>query len=145
MDSRNSISKILNRLENEMPLVEEGDIIETIKTIYPSSKIPKEERNIILEGIEMTMPMASSRESKLLLEREKSRLLEVYKDIDRGDILIVKEIHPNKIIVENCSVKDEYKKDFEIEKLDIIKGNFNVVKRRSIDLIKTLNKLIGDS
>lgn len=145
MDSRNSISKILNRLENEMPLVEEGDIIETIKTIYPSSKIPKEERNIILEGVEMTMPMASSRESKLLLEREKSRLLEVYKDIDRGDILIVKEIHPNKIIVENCSVKDEYKKDFEIEKLDIIKGNFNVVKRRSIDLIKTLNKLIGDS
>jgi hypothetical protein len=145
LDSRNSISKILNRLENEMPLVEEGDIIETIKTIYPSSKIPKEERNIILEGIEMTMPMASSRESKLLLEREKSRLLEVYKDIDRGDILIVKEIHPNKIIVENCSVKDEYKKDFEIEKLDIIKGNFNVVKRRSIDLIKTLNKLIGDS
>lgn len=145
MDSRNSISKILNRLENEMPLVEEGDIIETIKTIYPSSKIPKEERNIILEGIEMTMPMASSKESKLLLEREKSKLLEVYKDIDRGDILIVKKIHPNKIIVENCSVKDEYKKDFEIEKLDIIKGNFNVVKRRSIDLIKTLNKLIGDS
>ena len=45
----------------------------------------------------------------------------------------------------NPSLKEEYKKDFEIEKLDIIKGNFNVVKRRSIDLIKTLNKLIGDS
>lgn len=145
MDSRNSISKILNRLENKMPLVEEGDIIETIKTIYPSSKIAKEERNIILEGVEMTMPLASSRESKMFLKREDSKLLNVFKDLDRGDILIVKEIHPNKIIVENCSLREEFRKDFEIEKLDIIKGNFNVVKRRSIDLIKTLNKLIGDS
>ena len=48
MDSRNSISKILNRLENEMPMVEEGDRIETIKTIYPSLKIPKKERCLIL-------------------------------------------------------------------------------------------------
>ena len=145
MDSRNSISKILNRLENEMPMVEEGDIIETIKTIYPSLKIPKKERNIVLEGVEMTMPLASSRESKMLLNKENSKLLNIFRDIDRGDILIVKEIHPKKIVVENCSLKEEYKKDFEIEKLDIIKGNFNVVKRRSIDLIKTLNKLIGDS
>lgn len=145
MDSRNSISKILNRLENEMPLVEEGDIIETIKTIYPSLNSSKEKRNIILEGVEMTMPLASSRETKILLKKENSKLLKVFKDMDRGDILIVKEINPNKIVVENCSLKEEYKKDFEIEKLDIIKGNFNVVKRRSIDLIKTLNKLIGDS
>lgn len=145
MDSRNSISKILNRLENEMPLVEEGDIIETIKTIYPSLNSSKEKRNIILEGVEMTMPLASSRETKVLLKKENSKLLKVFKDMDRGDILIVKEINPNKIVVENCSLKEEYKKDFEIEKLDIIKGNFNVVKRRSIDLIKTLNKLIGDS
>lgn len=145
MDSRNSISKILNRLENQMPLVEEGDIIETIKTIYPSLNSSKEKRNVILEGVEMTMPLASSRETKILLKKENSKLLKVFKDIDRGDILIVKEINPNKIVVENCSLKEEYKKDFEIEKLDIIKGNFNVVKRRSIDLIKTLNKLIGDS
>ena len=107
MDSRNSISKILNRLENEMPMVEEGDIIETIKTIYPSLKIPKKERNIVLEGVEMTMPLASSRESKMLLNKENSKLLNIFRDIDRGDILIVKEIHPNKIVVENCSLKEE--------------------------------------
>ena len=93
MDSRNSISKILNRLENEMPMVEKGDIIETIKTIYPSLKTPKEERNIIFEGVEMTMPLASSKESKMLLSKEKSKLLNVFRDTDRGDILIVKEIH----------------------------------------------------
>ena len=73
MDSRNSISKILNRLENEMPMVEKGDIIETIKTIYPSLKTPKEERNIIFEGVEMTMPLASSKESKMLLSKDSQR------------------------------------------------------------------------
>lgn len=144
MDKRNSISKILNRLENQIPIIEEGDIIETIKTIYPSSNLPKSEKNIILEDIEITMPLASSKESKLFLKKDKSILLEVYKDLDRGDILIVKEVKPNKIIVENCSLKEEYKKDFEIEKLDIIKGNFTVVKRRSVDLVKTLNKLMGE-
>lgn len=143
MDNRNTIGKILNRLENQMPLVEEGDIIETIKTFFPSFNIPKHDKNIIIEGVEMTMPFASSMETKMMLTRDKSLLLSIYKDINRGDILSVKEVKPNKIVVENLSIKEEYRKDFEIEKLDIIKGNFNVVKRKSIDLIKTLNKLMS--
>lgn len=143
MDNRNTIGKILNRLENQMPLVEEGDIIETIKTFFPSFNIPKHDKNIIIEGVEMTMPFASSMETKMMLTRDKSLLLSIYKDTNRGDILSVKEVKPNKIVVENLSIKEEYRKDFEIEKLDIIKGNFNVVKRKSIDLIKTLNKLMS--
>ena len=89
MDSRNSISKILNRLENEMPMVEEGDIIETIKTIYPSLKIPKKERNIVLEGVEMTMPLASSRESKMLLNKEKS-VIKKFSDV-KGELTAEEE------------------------------------------------------
>lgn len=143
MDNRNTIGKILNRLENQMPLVEEGDIIETIKTFFPSFNIPRHDKNIIIEGVEMTMPFASSMETKMMLTRDKSLLLSIYKDTNRGDILSVKEVKPNKIVVENLSIKEEYRKDFEIEKLDIIKGNFNVVKRKSIDLIKTLNKLMS--
>ena len=145
MDNRNTISKILNRLENQMPIVEEGDIIETVKTLFPSYKVPKEEKNIIIEGMEMTVPCASSKETKSMLEKDKSLLLNIYKDLDRGDILTVKEVKPNKVIVENLSIKEEYRKNFEIEKLDIIKGNFNVIKRKSIDLIKTLNRLMGEN
>lgn len=145
MDSRNTIVKILNNLENQMPIVEEGDIVETIKTFFPKYDVPKSEKNIVLENIEMTMPYASSVETKMMLTRDKSLLLNIYKDTDRGDILSVKKVMPNKIIVENLSIKEEYRRTFEIEKLDIIKGNFNVIKRKSIDLIKTLNRLMSEN
>lgn len=145
MDSRNTIGKILNKLESQLPLVEDGDIIETSKTFYPSCNTPKEEKNIVLNGISMTAPLATSRETKNMLDKEKSPMLEIFKDVDRGDILIVKDVNANKIIVENLSIKEEYRKQFEIEKLDVIKGNFNVIRRKSIDLIKTLNRLMGES
>lgn len=144
MDSRNTICKILNNLENQIAIVEAGDIIETVKTTYPSFEIPKEDKIIVLDGIKMTPPLASSKEAKMMLIKDKSPLLCIYKDLGRGDILSVKKVLNNKIIVENLSVKEDYRKDFEIEKLDIIKGNFNVIKRKSIDLIKTLNRLMGE-
>lgn len=143
MDNRNTICKILNKLENQVAIIEEGDIIETIKTTYPKFEISKKEKNIVLEGVEMTPPSACSSETKLMLIKDKSPLLNIYKDLDRGDILSVKKVLNNKIIVENLSIKENYRKDFEIEKLDVIKGNFNVIKRKSIDLIKTLNRLMG--
>lgn len=144
MESRNTISNILSRLETQMPIISEGDIIETLRTEYPKPNVPKEIKNIILENIEMTMPFASSKENKMMLIKEKSPLLNIYKDLERGDILVVKCVGNNKILVENLSVKSQYRRDFEIEKLDIIKGRFNVVKRKSIDLIKTLNQLMSE-
>lgn len=89
----------------------------------------------------MTRPYATSKESKDMLKRDKSPLLEIYKDLERGDILMVKTVGDNKVIVENLSIKEEYRQDFEIEKIDVIKGRFNVVKRKSIDLIKALERL----
>lgn len=145
MDKRNTIGRILNELEKQVPLVEEGDIVETMKTIYPSYKLSPNERNIELNGVVITPPLASSKENKLMLLKEKSLLLETFKDTERGDILLVKKIKPNKITVENLSIKEEYRKDFEIEKLDFIKGNFNIIKRKSIDLVKTLNRLLGNN
>lgn len=145
MDNRNTIGKILSRLEENLPFIEKDDIIETEKTQYPDYRLPSKEKNIILNGVSMTMPLASSKEAKAMLKTDKSPLLEVYKNLERGDILIVKETGPNKILVENLSVKDEYRKPFEIEKLDVIKGNFNVVKRKSIGLLKTLQELISDN
>lgn len=145
MDKRNSISKILNRLENQMPLAEAGDLIETSKTFYPSYKTLKETKNVIIDGVEMTAPLAASRETKVMLKKDKSPLLKIYKDINRGDLLYIIEASDNKIIVENLSVEEEFRKPFEIEKLEIVKGNFNIVKRKSIDLLKTLNQLTGEA
>ena len=144
MKSKNTICEILNRLEKQMPIIEEGDIIETLRTEYPKPEEPRERKNIILEGIEMTMPFATSKESKDMLKRDNSILVNIYKDLERGDILTVKEVGDNKIVVENLSLKEEYRKDFEIEKIDVIKGRFNVIKRKSIDLLKTLEKLTAN-
>ena len=141
MKSKNTICEILNRLEKQLPIIEEGDIIETLRTEYPKPDEKRERKNIILEGVEMTPPFATSRESKEMLKKDKSKLVQIYKDLERGDILLVKTVKDNKIIVENLSIKEEFRKDFEIEKLDVIKGRFNVIKRKSIDLIKTLEKL----
>lgn len=141
MKSKNTICEILNRLEKQLPIIEEGDIIETLRTEYPKPEEKRERKNIILEGVEMTPPFATSRESKEMLRKDKSKLVQIYKDLERGDILLVKTVKDNKIIVENLSIKEEFRKNFEIEKLDVIKGRFNVIKRKSIDLIKTLEKL----
>lgn len=141
MRSKNTICEILNRLEKQLPIIEEGDIIETLRTEYPKPDEKRERKNIILEGVEMTPPFATSRESKEMLKKDKSKLVQIYKDLERGDILLVKTVKDNKIIVENLSIKEEFRKNFEIEKLDVIKGRFNVIKRKSIDLIKTLEKL----
>lgn len=141
MKSKNTICEILNRLEKQIPIIEEGDIIETLRTEYPHADDPRESKNIIIEGVEMTRPYATSKESKDMLKRDNSPLLEIYKDLERGDILTVKSVGDNKVVVENLSIKEDYRKDFEIEKIDVIKGRFNVIKRKSIDLIKTLQKL----
>lgn len=141
MRSRNTINEILKRLSKEVPIASENDIAEAIKTQYPSYDVPKSKKNIIIEGIEMTVPLCTSQETKKMLIRDKSPLLEIYKDLDRGDILIIKEASDNDLVVENLSIKEEYRKPFTIEKLDIVKGNYNVIRRKSIDLVKTLEKL----
>lgn len=141
MKNRNTINEILARLSKEIPIATSNDIVETTRTKYPSYEIPKRDKNIIIEGVEMTLPLCTSQETKCMLLRDKSPLLEIYKDLDRGDILLIKETSDNDLTVENLSIKEEYRRPFKIEKLDIVKGNFNVIRRRSIDLVKTLEKL----
>lgn len=144
MDKRNTIARILNELENQLPLVEDGDFIETIKTFYPAASILPEDKNIVVNSEMMTAPFAASRETKKLLEKDKSPLLEIYREMDRGDILVVKSTQANNVIVENLSVEEEFRREFRIEKLDVIKGNFNVIKRKSVDLARTLDRLLKE-
>lgn len=144
MDSRNTINNILKRLEQEMvPSITTQDIIETISTLYPTPEHLKE-NNLVINETVMTSPLASSAEVKSLLQKDKSPLLEIYKELSRGDVLKVLEINNSEILVENLSIKEEYRKPFKINKIDIAKGNFNVVKRKSIDLIKALSKVMPE-
>ena len=89
----------------------------------------------------MTVPTASSKQYKNFLIKEKSPLLEVFKDLGRGDVLVVQKIEKNKIYVKNTSLKDEYSNPFVIDKYQILKKEFRVIKRKSSELNKTINML----
>ena len=141
MEYEKTINKILERLSKEVPIAEVGDILETQKTFYPEANIPREEKNIIIDSMEVTPPLACSKEWKHLMLKEKASLWQIYKDYDRGDILEIKEVGKNYVIVENLSIDDEFKKQFKIDKIEIAKKNFSLVRRKSIEIYRTLNKL----
>jgi hypothetical protein len=141
MQYEKTLNKIMQRLSKEVPIVEIGDIFETEETLFPEASVPREEKNIIINSTEMTPPLACNKEWKMFMLKDESVLCEIYREFDRGDILKVKRIEGNKVFVENLSIEEEFRKEFSIDKVDIIKKKFNLVKRKSIGLLKSLEKL----
>ena len=144
MQYEKTINKILQRLSKELPIAEVGDLLETQKTLYPLGSLPREDKNIIIDSMEVTPPLACSQEWKKLLLKEKDPLCQIYKDMTRGDILRVKRIDKCGLIVENLSIDDEFRKEFKIDKMEIAKKNFSLIRRKSIEIARTLEK-IGES
>ena len=144
MQYEKTINKILQRLSKELPIAEVGDLLETQKTLYPLGSLPREDKNIIIDSMEVTPPLACSQEWKKLLLKEKAPLCQIYKDLTRGDILRVKRIDKCGLIVENLSIDDEFRKEFKIDKMEIAKKNFSLIRRKSIEIARTLEK-IGES
>jgi hypothetical protein len=144
MQYEKTINKILQRLSKELPIAEVGDLLETQKTLYPLGSLPREDKNIIIDSMEVTPPLACSQEWKKLLLKEKAPLCQIYKDMTRGDILRVKRIDKCGLIVENLSIDDEFRKEFKIDKMEIAKKNFSLIRRKSIEIARTLEK-IGES
>ena len=141
MQYEKTINKILQRLSKELPIAEEGDLLETQKTLYPAANLLREDKNIIINSMEITPPLACSKEWKKLLEKEKAPLCQIYKDFTRGDILKVKKIEDGYLIVENLSIDEEFKKDFKIDKIEIAKKNFSLIRRKSIEIIRILENI----
>lgn len=138
MEYKNTINNILKRLEKDFEIVRKDDIAETFETLFLTKDFSNK---ILVEDREISIPLAASKETKKMLLDEKSPILKIYKDFERGDILLVKEAEDNKLLVENLSIKEEYRKDFYIEKVDILTKKFNVVKRKTINLINVLESL----
>ena len=136
MEYHKTINEILKLLDTQIEIVKVGDLLETYKTQFIIKK-----NNYVIKGIKMTVPTASSKQYKNFLIKEKSPLLEVFKDLGRGDVLVVQKIEKNKIYVKNTSLKDEYSNSFIIDKYQILKKEFRVIKRKSSELSKTINML----
>lgn len=141
MQYEKTINKILQRLSKELPIAEEGDLLETQKTLYPAGNLLREDKNIIINSTEVTPPLACSKEWKKLLEKEKAPLCQIYKDFTRGDILKVKKIEDGYLIVENLSIDEEFKKEFKIDKIEIAKKNFSLIRRKSIEILRILENI----
>ena len=138
-----TLKNLLKEMSENIPIIKEGDIIETIKTLYPSSNISKKEKNIIIEGIEMTKPLATSKRTKKVFIKEKSPLLEMFNELTRGDLLKVVKIIDNKIFCENISIKENFKNNIidtklVINKLDILRGDYKLVQRGKSKIINLL-------
>lgn len=121
---------LLDELGEGMPSFEEGQIYETMKSIYPNAnEMKREKRNILIEGVVMTKPLAVSKKSKELFIKEKSPLVAFFKDTTRGDFLKVVKVEGNNAYCKNISLnekmRDKYYKDelVKITKEDL----FNVV------------------
>lgn len=138
-----TLKNLLKEMSENIPIIKEGDIIETIKTLYPSSNISKKEKNIIIEGIEMTKPLVTSKRTKKVFIKEKSPLLEMFNELTRGDLLKVEKIIDNKIFCENISIKENFKNNIidtklVINKLDILRGDYKLVQRGKTKILNLL-------
>ena len=126
MEYHKTINEILKLLDTQIEIVKVGDLLETYKTQFIIKK-----NNYVIKGIKMTVPTASSKQYKNFLIKEKSPLLEVFKDLGRGDVLVVQKIEKNKIYVKNTSLKDEYSNPFIIDKYQILQKEVRVIERNS--------------
>lgn len=128
-----TIKKLLEELKEKMPPLEEGQIFETLKPIYPDES--QKNKNLSIDNRTFTKPLAVSKKDKRRFEREKSPLIHFYKGKKRGDLLKVVKVENDEAKCINLSlreeVKDKYYKDefVTISYRDIIEGIVKQIKR----------------
>lgn len=127
---------LLEEIGQNLPDFKEGQVYETLKSVYPNvSEMKRDSRNILVEGIMMTKPLAVSRKSKELFRKENSPLCNFFKNSSKGDFLKVVKIEEDKAFCENISLKEDIRNNFyknelvKITKEDILNGNFKLFKR----------------
>jgi len=136
-----SLISLLEEIKEEILDLKEGQFLETIRSIYPSTDTPRGEKNILIKNKELTKPLALSKKDKKRALTENSPVYDFYKEKKRGDILRIKSINGDKLICENLSfeddIKDKFYKDIEVHLTlnDLVEGN---VKR----LFKGVHKIV---
>ena len=110
------IKDILDDLS--LPDFREGQLFETLITFFPGEETPRKNKNLTINNVTFTKPLASSKKDKKFYFKEKSPIDNFYNNHMRGDILEVIEII-NKDLVKcsNLSFNEtakKYYKDIEI-------------------------------
>ena len=139
---------LLEEIKKDLPPFKIGLIFETMKSIYPSAAVKRSDKNILVEGIEITKPLAVSKKAKELFKKDKSVLADFYINFKKGDYLKIINVIDGSAICENISIKKEYKERYYNKQFviltseDIINGNVKQVKRGTKKLIEGLENIV---
>lgn len=121
-----TLGKLLEDLKKDLPSLKVGMFFETLKSIYPTEDIAKENKNIILEGDVYTKPLALSKKEKKEMISENSPFESFFNERDKGDYLKIIKKEDGIYYCRNISLKEEvlnkyYKNDYiKITDKDII-------------------------
>lgn len=133
-----TLEALLEEAKKEIGKVEKGQVYETLNSIYPGGDVLPSEKNVIINGVKMTLPLASSSKTKKEFRKKGDSFYDFFKEGIKGDYLLVEEISGDDIVCKNISItegsmKDYYKypsmKKIVISKEDIINGNVKRVYR----------------
>lgn len=139
MSKKRTLEDILVEARNTIPELKEGQVFETMTSIYPNDTISPDLKNITVDGSRLTLPKASSSKAKKQFRKKDSYLKELFKDGIKGDYLMVeKVIDKNTFFCKNISIKEEMldkyfsdkqMKYIRLSKDDILQGNIKRVYR----------------
>lgn len=134
-----TIHALLEELKEKVPHFEEGQVFETIKSIYPDSNISKKNKNISFQENEFTKPLALSHRDKNILLKENSPMVHFFRNFSRGDFLKVISVKNDTAKCINLTLTEKAKKiyynDSETNYIgitfqDIATGNVRLTKRK---------------
>lgn len=136
IEGKLTIEAVLNAARSEISNIEVGQVYETLRSIYPDDSIPSYIKNIELNDVRMTLPLASSLKAKREYYNSNNILKEIFKDMRRGDYLVVEEVNEDgTFICKNVSLNeekaDEFYKDPILKKIKLNKDDitFGNIKR----------------
>ena len=133
-----TIKTLLEELKKTIPRFKKGQFFETLKSIYPDTDIPKNEKNISIDGISFTRPMASSRKDKRNYVKEHSPISKFFTDLKRGDILEILETNGYTAICRNVSLNEIAKEYYKDEKIEL---TFNMIAEGFIKQVRKIKRL----
>jgi hypothetical protein len=114
MDKMYTLGALLEELRSQHPKFEVGQFFEVHKSIYPSNIISSKNKNVLIEGKILTLPLACSQKAKRQFKKDKSPFLNFSKDNTRGDFLEIIEIDGNTAKCINRSLSEEIQQKYYI-------------------------------
>lgn len=144
-----TLESLLEEAKKEICEIEEGQVYETMNSIYPDDTISPFDKNVVINDVKMTLTLASSSRAKREFKKNGSSLKTLFKEGIKGDYLLVEKVEGENIICKNMSISEDYFEKYYkspsmqqviITKEDIATGNVKRVYRGFKNHLEGKNK-----